>query len=186
MGRDIHVVLEKKNNGNWEFFDPGFEHFDDRHYPFFDFIEEITDPGCPEELNNQQLRSRIERWNDQNGIPHETQYFLWDTTEPCYQYGFGHITLEKLAEETKKLNTMWVSTEFMEKFLLLGGRLPEEMQVVKETFDDACGAVGVRVVDEDDLHLRDFLNTGISALRQIAAEHGLQEDELRLCIAFDC
>ena len=31
MGRDIHVVLEKKTAASWEFFDPGFECFDERY-----------------------------------------------------------------------------------------------------------------------------------------------------------
>ena len=186
MGHDIHVVLEKKTAAGWEFFDPGFECFDGRHYPFFTFIEEITDPGCPEELNNQQLRHQIERWKDASGALHETSYYLWDTTEPCYLYGFGHITLKKLMYEIRKLNTMWVSTEFLETFHLLGGMLPDDMRVATETFDDDSDAVGVRVVDEDDLRLRDYVNEGVAELRRIAQELHLQDDELRICVAFDC
>jgi len=186
MGRDIHVVLEKKTADRWEFFDPGFERFDGRNYPFFEFIEEITDPGCPDELNNQQLRCQTEQWTDQSGASHEASYYLWDTTEPCYLYGFGHVTLGKLEQEVRKLNTMWVSNEFLEKFHLFGGRLPENMRVATETFDENSDAVGIRVVDEDDLRLRDFLNEGIAELRRIAREHHLQEDELRICFAFDC
>ena len=65
MGRDIHVVLEKKTAAGWEFFDPGFECFDERYYPFFELIEGIIDPGCPDELNHQQLRCQMEQWTDQ-------------------------------------------------------------------------------------------------------------------------
>lgn len=185
MGRDIHVVLEKKVAERWEFFDPEFQHFDGRYYSFFEFLGEIIDPGCPDELKNQQLRCQTERWDDQNGTVHENKYFLWDTTEPCYLYGFGHITLEKLAKEAEKLNTMWVSSEFLEKFYQLGGELPEDMQIVRGRFYDNGDTVGVRVVDEDDIHLRNYINSGIDILRQIAAKHHLQEDELRICIAFD-
>ena len=30
MGKDIHIVLERKTNNGWEFFDPGFEAYDSR------------------------------------------------------------------------------------------------------------------------------------------------------------
>ena len=43
-----------------------------------------------------------------------------------------------------------------------------------------------RVVEEDDLYLRDYVNTGIKDLQRIAAEHGLTPDELRVCFAYDC
>lgn len=186
MGRDIHVVLEKKTAAGWEFFDPGFECFDERFYPFFKFIEGIIDPGCPDELNHRQLRCQTEQWTDQNGTMHEANYYLWDTTEPCYLYGFGHATLSKLEREAGKRNTTWVSTDFLEKFHLLGGKLPEGMRVATETFDENSNAVGIHVVDEDDLRLRNYLNEGIAELKRIARERHLQDDELRICFAFDC
>ena len=31
MGRDIHVILEKKTADGWEFFDPGFAAYDRRY-----------------------------------------------------------------------------------------------------------------------------------------------------------
>ena len=34
MGRDIHVVLERKTPVGWEYFDPNFTAFDGRHYCF--------------------------------------------------------------------------------------------------------------------------------------------------------
>lgn len=183
MGRDIHVVLEKKTVGGWAFFDPDFDAFDNRYYVFFDYLDGISDPGCPPELKGKKLRSYTEKWDDQDGRTHEEGFVVWDTTERSDLYGFGYITLEKLAYETKRLNTLWVSADFLEKFHLLGGRLPEEMQVAMETFGDNNDAVGVRVVDEDDLHLRDYLN---AKLKQIAKAHHLQDSELRICYAFDC
>lgn len=44
----------------------------------------------------------------------------------------------------------------------------------------------VRVVEEDDLYLRDYVNAGIKDLQQIAAVYGLQPDTLRICFAYDC
>lgn len=186
MGRDIHVVLEKKNGDRWNFFDSGFDLFDARNYTFFSFLEEIADPGCPEELKNQRLRSSTEQWVDQAGNHQEETYYLWDTAEPCYLYRFGYITLKKLAEETKKLHVLWVSAEFLERFYLLGGRLPEEMRIAEEAADDDGDAVGIHVMDEENLRLRDYIDAGISELKRIAAEQKLQEDELRICFAFDC
>lgn len=186
MGRDIHVVLEKKNGDRWNFFDPGFDLFDARNYAFFSFLEEIADPGCPEELKNQRLRSGTEQWVDQAGNHQEETYYLWDTTEPCCLYGFGHITLKKLAEEAQKLHTLWVSTEFLERFYLLGGKLPEGMRIAEEAANADGETVEIRVMDEEDLRLRDYIDTGISELKRIAAEQKLPEDELRICFAFDC
>ena len=39
---------------------------------------------------------------------------------------------------------------------------------------------------EDDLYLRDYINAGIAELEKIAAAQHLQDDELRICYAFDC
>ena len=186
MGRDIHVVLEKKIAGRWEFFDPDFQCYDGRDSSFFDFIGEIIELGCPEELNNRQLRLQTDRWEDQHGTVHEDKYFVWDTTDPSNLYGFGHVTLEKLAKEAEGLNTMWISADFLEKFYELGGELPEGMQIIAGNFDDSGNTVGVRVVDEDDICLRNYITSGVNMLRRIAEEHHLQEDELRICIAFDC
>lgn len=186
MGRDIHVVLEKRNADRWEFFDPGFDLFDARNYAFFSFLEENADAGCSDELKNRQLRSCTEQWIDRAGNHQEETYYLWDTTAPCYLYGFGHITLEKLERAAKELHTLWVSAEFLEKFYLLGGTLSEGMRITEKATDADSDSVGIRVFDEDDLHLRDYIDAGISRLKQIAAEHGLQADELRICFAFDC
>lgn len=71
-------------------------------------------------------------------------------------------------------------------FYELGGKLPEEMEIATEAFDEDTKAVGVRVVDEDDLYLRDYINAGIAELEKIAAAQHLQDDELRMCYAFDC
>ena len=184
MGRDIHVVLEKKTASGWEFFDPGFTAYDGRHYAFFDFIDEISDPGCPPELNEKKLRLYSETTIVPGGEESKTEYFIWDTTLPKYMYGFGYITLEKLVREAERYNVTWVSTDFVEAFQRLGGVFPEGMHVTAGPFDD--GAVGIRVFDEDDLRLRDYIYRGIHDLRLIAEAHQLREDELRICYAFDC
>ena len=58
-------------------------------------------------------------------------------------------------------------------FYELGGKLPEEMEIATEAFDEDTKAVGVRVVDEDDLYLRDYINAGIAELEKIAEVSGV-------------
>ena len=186
MGRDIHVVLEKKTNDVWEFFCPEFEAFDSRNYLFFDFINEICTPGCPPELKNKKLRSYIEQWHDRDGTVHNEEFFLWDTTDPCELYDFGYITLEELINASQHISRLWVSADFLEKFLSLGGILPKEMQIANETRIENSDIIGIHVLEDEDIYLRDYINTGISELKRIAHEHNLQADELRICFAFDC
>lgn len=184
MGRDIHVVLEKKTADGWEFFNPGFAAYDRRNYSFFDFLEEVAEPGCPPELDGRQLRLCSETIVDMDGETRTVEHFVWDTTAPRLMYGFGHITLERLAQEADRFNVTWVSAEFMDLFERLGGVLPGGMHVTTGPFDD--GSVGIRVFEEDDIHLRDYIYDGIHDLRLIAEEHELCENELRICFAFDC
>ena len=184
MGRDIHVVLEKKTADGWEFFNPGFAAYDRRYYSFFDFLEEVADPGCPPELDGRQLRLCSETIVDMDGETRTVEHFVWDTTAPRLMYGFGHITLERLVQEADRFNVTWVSAEFMELFERLGGVLPKGMHIASDMFD--IDSVGIRVFDEDDIHLRDYIYAGIHDLSLIAAEHDLREDELRICFAFDC
>ena len=184
MGRDIHVVLERKNDDGWEFFNPCFSAYDNRNYSFFDFLEEVAEHGCPPELDGKQLRLCSEKIVDLGGETRTAEHFVWDTTEPGLMYGFGYITLERLVQEADRFNVTWVSAEFIELFERLGGVLPKGMHVATGPLDD--GSVGIRVFDEDDIHLRDYIYTGIHDLRLIAAEHDLRGNELRMCFAFDC
>ena len=85
----------------------------------------------------------------------------------------------------KRYNALWVSTDLLDVFFLLGGTLPDEMRVADDTFDEEGEGIAVRVVEEDDLYLRDYVNAGIRELQQIAGEHGLKPDELRVCFAYD-
>ena len=186
MGRDIHVVLERKTPVGWEYFDPNFTAFDGRYYLFFDFLTKAGQRGCPAELKNRQLRPYTEHWPGRDIMGTATQIFEWDTTKPDYMHSFGYITLQDLKQKAKRLNCLWVSEEFLYMFYELGGKLPEEMEIATEAFDEDTKAVGVRVVDEDDLYLRDYINAGIAELEKIAAAQHLQDDELRMCYAFDC
>ena len=184
MGRDIHVVLEKKTADGWEFFNPGFAAYDRRNYSFFDFLEDVADAGCPPELDGKQLRPYITQSSELDGYMQETEYFVWDTTEPHLMYGFGHITLEKLIRETRRFRMLWVSAEFWTTFCELGGVLPVGMYKADDLFDD--DDVGFQIVDEDELRLREYIRRGIVDLTMIAHEHQLEHSELRICFAFDC
>lgn len=185
MGRDIHVVLEKKTDSGWAFFDPGFTAFDGRFYAFFQFLEEISEPGCPDELKDQRLRIESLHQQDRDGERHEKPYAVWDTTKESELYGFGRVRLDRLEQASGWLNTFWVSTDFLNKFRELGGVLPEGMFLLSEEADDRKAAVGVRTADEDDLYLQDYIHEGVTELKRIAREYGLRESELRVCFAFD-
>ena len=76
----------------------------------------------------------------------------------------------------------------MDAFYWLGGVLPEGLEITADQLDeDETGECMIaRVVEEDDLYLRDYVNTGIKNLQRIAEAHGLEPDELRLCFAYDC
>lgn len=185
MGRDIHVVLEKKTANAWEYLETEFTAFDCRNYPFFDFINKASERGCPPELKNRQLRPYTDYWEGRVAGPKVIITYDWDTTEKCDLHSFGYITLEALMVAIKRYNALWVSTDFLDAFFLLGGTLPDEMRVADDTFDEEGEGIAVRVVEEDDLYLRDYVNAGIRELQQIASEHGLKPDELRVCFAYD-
>ena len=74
MGRDIHVILEKKTADGWEFFDPGFAAYDRRYYSFFDLLEEVAEPGCPPELDGKRLRLCSETIVDLGGETRTVPY----------------------------------------------------------------------------------------------------------------
>lgn len=185
MGKDIHIVLERRTNNGWEFFDPGFEAYDSRFSSFFDFLSDAGDPGCPEELKGRQLRPQTYQWRDTDGTLHEERYFLWDTTGKCEMYGFAMITLEQLEAAARRHNVMWVSADFLERFQALGGVLPEEMYLDGDAAGRDASAVGVRIADEDELYLQEYIQTGITELKRIAEKHDLQPQDLRVCFAFD-
>ena len=48
-----------------------------------------------------------------------------------------------------------------------------------------ASAVGIRVADEDELYLQEYIQTGITELKRIAEKHDLQPQDLRVCFAFD-
>lgn len=186
MERDIHVVLERKTENGWEYLDAEFTAYDGRNYPFFDFLNKASERGCPPELKNRQLRPYTDHWEGRVAGPRTIITYDWDTTEKSDLYGFGHITLEALMAAIKKYNALWVSSVFLDAFFLLGGELPDGMRVVDDAFEEENEGIAVRVVEEDDLYLRDYVNAGIKDLQRIAAEYGLQPDALRICFAYDC
>lgn len=67
-------------------------------------------------------------------------------------------------------------------FCELSGKHPEKMKIATAVIN----AMGICVVDGDDLHLRDDINARIAALEKIKAAQRLQDEKLRMCHAFDC
>jgi len=185
MGRDIHVVLERKTASGWECLDAEFTAFDPRNYPFFDFLNKFSERSCPPELKNLQLRPYTNHWADRVTGPTVFITYDWDTTEKSDLHSFGYITLAALMSAIKRYNALWVSAEFLDAFVQLGGVFPDEMIVDEGVCDADEEGIIVRVVEEDDLYLRDYVNAGIAELQKIAAGHSLNFDELRVCFAFD-
>ena len=100
-------------------------------------------------------------------------------------YGFATITLEQLEAAVRGHNVMWVSADFLERFQALGGVLPEEMYLDRDAAGRDASAVGIRVADEDELYLQEYIQAGITELKRIAEKHDLQPQDLRVCFAFD-
>ena len=57
------------------------------------------------------------------------------------------------------------------------------MQVSDDVFDKDTNAIAVRVLEEDDIYLRNYVNEGIRQLAHIASSNGLKPTELRICFA---
>ena len=80
---------------------------------------------------------------------------------------------------------MWVSADFLERFQALGGVLPEEMYLDGDAAGKDTSEVGIRVADEDELYLQEYIHAGIAELKRIAEKRDLQPQDLRICFAFD-
>lgn len=100
-------------------------------------------------------------------------------------YGFATITLEQLETAARRRGVMWVSTDFLERFQALGCVLPEGMYLDRDAAGRDASAVGVRIADEDELYLQEYIHAGIAELKRIAEKRDLQPQDLRVCFAFD-
>ena len=100
-------------------------------------------------------------------------------------YGFATITLEQLEAAARRHNVMWVSADFLERFQALGGVFPDEMYLDRGAAGRDASAVGVRIADEDELYLQEYIQTGITELKRIAEKRDLQPQDLCVCFAFD-
>ena len=100
-------------------------------------------------------------------------------------YGFATITLEQLEAAARRRGVMWVSADFLERFQALGSVLPEGMYLDWDTAGRDASAVGVRIADEDELYLQEYIQNGITELKRIAEKRDLQPQDLRVCFAFD-
>lgn len=185
MGKDIHVVLERKTAQGWEYFDSGFEAYDGRNHDFFEFVDDICDPGCPEELNHKRLRKESYSFVDGEGRTQVHEYFEWNTMIDDYLFGFEYITLDKLIREARRRDRVWISEEFYEAFIERGGFFPRGMHVGYGKSEYSDGTVGVEILDDYNVHLQDYIENGIRELKEIAKREHLEEDELRICFAFD-
>ena len=80
---------------------------------------------------------------------------------------------------------MWVSADFLERFQALGGVFPDEMYLDRDAAVRDASAVGIRVADEDELYLQEYIQAGITELKRIAEKYDLRPQDLRVCFAFD-
>lgn len=79
------------------------------------------------------------------------------------------------------LNKVIVSEAFLEKFFEMGGKLPKGMSLTNES-----DKVYVEPLDEDELHLRDFLKYGLSEFKYISRVYNVSGENIRMVFAFDC
>ena len=100
-------------------------------------------------------------------------------------YGFATITPEQLEAAARRRGIMWVSAGFLERFQSLGGVLPKGMYLDGDAAGKDTSAVGIRVADEDELCLQEYIHAGITELKRIAEKHDLQPQDLCVCFAFD-
>ena len=98
---------------------------------------------------------------------------------------FRIIRVEQLEAAARRRGVMWVSADFLERFQALSGVLPEKMYLDGDAADRDTSAVGIRVADEDELYLQEYIQNGITELKRIAEKHDLQPQYLRVCFAFD-
>jgi hypothetical protein len=168
MGKDIHLLTEVKQNNIWQPIEDIPESYDVRNYELYNFLENIGEGGIPEELKGKKFR-------------YNKEYDFWEYDTTCEDlFGFTYISLENLINETKKLNKVTVSEEFLELFFELGGILPEGMSL-----DEDGKGVKVDVLDEYERYTRERIDEGIKELKEIANKYNVSYNEIRLCYAFD-
>ena len=85
---------------------------------------------------------------------------------------FRIIRVEQLEAAARRRGVMWVSADFLERFQALSGVLPEKMYLDGDAADRDTSAVGIRVADEDEMYLQEYIHAGITELKRIPSGCG--------------
>lgn len=170
MGKDIHIILEKKDNdGNWNFIEDKLDLFDCRSYSLFYILENYFGcRGLPEELVGKKFHYIKER----------NQYEFDTTDEDLFHHSY--VTLLELENYYNKLNKVYVSEEFINIFLELGGILPKGMSFEKNNKE-----VYVEPIEEEDIQFQEFFKLGIEEIQEIRDKYKLKSEDIRMVFAFD-
>ncbi|MGN1405169.1 MAG: hypothetical protein ACI4WM_02780 [Erysipelotrichaceae bacterium] len=174
MGVDIHSTFQIRKNDSWADIPDLPDLFVYRCYAFFDILNEIKNPGLPEEVKGKKYH-----------YDKEYDYWLADFSDGCedWYYGFGYITYAELPSYIKHNNPYFVSFGFYEKFLELGGVFPEGM--VFENGEN--NTIQVNIFDNDDSIGWNCLMEAKDDFAEIMEKHNIKSpDDIRVIIAFDC
>lgn len=170
MGKDIHIVMEIRKDGKWQYIDDIIDSFTNRYYRFFEILEDnFGHRGIPDELMGKRFKY------------HEKEdYWDFDFTAD-WIFGHSYFTLAELKNYYNGLNKVTVSEDFLRIFFELGGTLPKEMSLSKED----TNKIYVQPLDEEDEWLDDFLSSGIKEFEKIAEKYSVSPDDIRIVFGFD-
>ena len=170
MGKDIHTLIEIKENDLWKPVEDELDRFDGRSYRFFGILEDnFGRRGIPKELEGKKFKKS----------KYEEDYWGFDFTAD-WMFGYSYVLLKELRDYYNNLNKVTVSEEFLEKFFELGGVLPEGMSLEKED-----GKIYVEPLDEEDIWFYEFFDEGIKEIERIAEKYNVTSENIRMVFAFD-
>ena len=187
MGCDIHTVVEIKRNGKWEGFEETPEEFCDRNYSLFAFLADVRNnfntkgfkpKGFPQDFSEMTKKELLEDWQDDL---HSASYLTLKELDECDKSDY-------YAEKCK------IVKDFYDKFIELGGKLPEVMEIektkpksfvscIQESFEPT---VVVKWQPNNEKIKKYPLFKGIEELKIIAKKFDISDYEnIRIVFGFD-
>ena len=195
MGCDIHTITEIKRNDAWERISEVPEVFDTRNYTTFAFLADVRNSFETEGFQPKGLPEDISAMK----FDYDAEDDFWEVDFECEDYhSHSHLTLKELIEKDKTSycsHKCKISKHFYEKFIELGGVIPEGMKVKTEIehgdFIDALRyAYDPTVIvawNPSEEEAQEYpIFKGIRALEEIAEKYGIENPEnIRIVFAFD-
>lgn len=187
MGVDIHLITEIKKDNQWVYIEETPENFDCRNYYAFAILGNVRNgygvttfetKGLPKDISGMQYKYDKD----------ENKYYVDFNSE--YYYSHSYLTLKELleySENTLSPNKVFVSQNFYEMFLDLGGKLPKGMKFIGSKIKANQNLQIVEIIDDEDIQLEEAFIEGIQQLKNIKEKYKIKNDEdIRIVFAFDC